>query len=471
MVKKVHYYFSFSLVNFKSPFTLIYLLLAATHLFAQNGSELSGSLSGFSQIDDADMLVNQYNGISYYVYDTVSADKNGQFDFNKKLREGFYELKVPAQGISHLIYANGKDDIDVSITNSKYKIDQAQFKDPENSALTELLSASQNLEIALNTLLEQFNPGQMDSMYLKKIGPHNQQVQGAYREFNKSVEKLKLKYPNTAVMNVFSSFYTIPLFDEDKIHGQFYDNQDAYMRDHFFDLWKLDDERVVRLPAIKSNIEKYFRYFAKKDYTFLIKTCDDLLNRAKTETIKKYLASVLMDFFSGVKEEDVVSHIVEDDLQGCLEGIDQNLINFNEKNLRGSQISELVLPSDERHWIDLASVYKSAPLTVLYFWTPDCIHCQEFHPVVAKVKKKYGKSINVYSVCLEDDKEKWKKAMSDFPKSFNNTIAFGDQKQKVAKDFGIHYTPMIYILNKSGEILEKGINGDDLEKSLKPYLQ
>ena len=438
---------------------------------AQNGSVVSGTIKGFTLQEKTDLTINRYNGYSFTVYETVLPNDEGKFKFDKELAEGFYQLTIPSQGIVCPFYSTGKNNVELSVVNTNYQIDKVEFIDVENKALTELLAASKRLEISLNTLSEKFDPRQLDSFYLKKIKPYNIEVQQAYREFNRKIEKLKIKYPETVVMNIFSSIYQLPLFDEDKRNNSFYDNQDAYMRDHFFDLWKSDDSRVVHLPEVKIKLEKYFRFFATKNHKFLTEKCDDIISYTKSVEVKLYLASLLIDFFTQVKENDVVAYIVENNLNGCLDGIDLDLINFNQNNLRGTKVSKLELPSESLQPVTLSTVYSKSKITVLYFWTPDCIHCRNLHPLVKSAKVKYGNNLAVFSVCMEDDEKKWKDVLSEFSLNFNNVIDSGEQRKQVKKLFYIKYTPMIYILNESGEILDKDLSSEDLEKSLNKFLK
>lgn len=445
-------------------------VVISANSFAQNGSSVSGKLTGFSVHEKTAVIINNYNGYEYAVYDTTSFGNKPEFNFQKKLSEGFYRLSIPSQGIVRPFYANGKNELNITILNKEFDAEKVQFSDVENQSLTELLAASKHLEVSLNTLNEEFDPRQLDSFYLKKIAPHNLKIQDAYRELNKKTELLKAKYPETVVMNLFSSFYRLPLFDEDKVHGKYYDNQDAYMRDHFFDLWKLDDTRIKYLPEVKLKLEKYFRFFAKKNDAFLMKKCDEIIGLTKNEDIKNHLSLLLIDFFSQVKEEDIVSHIMETHLHGCTDNLDLSLIHFNQNNQRGSNVSDIDLHSENGQLVSLASVYSTSKLTVLYFWTPDCSHCRNLHPVIKSLKYKYADKIAVYSVGLEDDKKKWIDTVNEFALNFSNVNASGEERKKVKQLFNIKYTPMIFLLSNSGEILEKDLYSEDLDEAVRTFL-
>lgn len=55
-----------------------------------------------------------------------------------------------------------------------------------------------------------------------------------------------------------------------------------------------------------------------------------------------------------------------------------------------------------------------AKYTVLFFWDPDCGHCQKAIPKLVEVYDKYkSMGIEVYAACTETDVNKWKKMIRD----------------------------------------------------------
>lgn len=449
----------------------IYFLLLSTGAISQNNCLVSGQLNGFSLTEKTGIVINRYNGYNYVLQESIQAGVTGAFNFKSPLSEGFYQLSIPSKGIVSPFYCNGVKNVTINVFNADLQMDRVKYTDEENITFNELQAASKHLEITLNTINEEFDPRQLDSFYLKKLPDHNSKVQQAYGDFNAAVTRIKAKYPTTLTATLFSSFYKLPLYSEDQLNSKNYDNQDAYMRDHFFDLWKLDDERITRLPEVKLKLEKYFRFFGSKKHAFLIKKCDEIISLTKNEKVKTYLASLLIDFFTQVKENDVVAHVVETNLHGCLDGVDLGLINFTQNNLRGTKVSELELPAEDLQPVKLSSVYSKSKVTLLYFYSSDCIHCQNFHPIAKGLKEKYGKDLAVYAVCMEDDEKKWRDAITEFGMNFNNVLAKGEQRKQVKQLFNIKFTPAVFLLNTSGEILDKDLTSEDIRESLAKFLK
>lgn len=452
-------------------FGLPVTILAIAAVAQSVGSRLSGKTEGFGLIEMQVLNLDQYNGFAFVTTDTTVSNNTGHFEFENLYGAGFYRLKIPVLGIDRDIYLNGQSDVEITIVNTGQGADEFHFEDAENRALKELLRADEHLEVALNTLLEHFNPAQIDSFYFQRVPSHNKKVLEAYRQFSASLANLRAKYPKTRTANLFASFFQVPLFDEDAEHGKYYDNQNAYMRDHFFDLWKLNEPDAIHLPEIKARIEKYFRYFAKRDHRSLTMACDNIVGRADNDEVRRHLASVLMEFFGTVKENDVVIHIVENILNGCLDGIDADQISFTRKNLRHTKVSDLVLPSENGIPLRLSDIYNMSDVTVLYFWTPDCIHCQDLHPYVKNVNEKFKGKVGIYSVCLEDDEQKWRDALNEHALNINTTVASDEGRKRVSEIFNISYTPMVFIIDGTGEIVDKDVQGEELMEKTKAFVE
>ena len=101
--------------------------------------------------------------------------------------------------------------------------------------------------------------------------------------------------------------------------------------------------------------------------------------------------------------------------------------------------------------------------TVLIFWDPDCSHCQKALP---KLKENYDKTlrqkgVEVFSVDIEDDTERWKKFIIENKLKWINT--HDKYKQSHLRDiYNISNTPIIYLLDENKTIKAKKIDVNQL---------
>jgi thiol-disulfide isomerase/thioredoxin len=122
-------------------------------------------------------------------------------------------------------------------------------------------------------------------------------------------------------------------------------------------------------------------------------------------------------------------------------------------NLIGVKGHDLVMDSFTGIFVSLYDIKKD--FTILYFWEPDCGHCQEATP---KLKAFYDKArnegIEIFAVCTQSDKAKWEKYIRD---NSLNWINGWDPRRVTNFDYyyNVQSTPTIYVLDRNKVIIAK----------------
>jgi len=156
---------------------------------------------------------------------------------------------------------------------------------------------------------------------------------------------------------------------------------------------------------------------------------------------------------------DWVTKEFKDDLKKQIDLIRPNLI--------GKKAQDLVMDSYKGIFVSLYDVTKE--FTILYFWEPDCGHCQVETP---KLKEYYDKakneSIEVFAVCTTADKAKWTKYIEDNKLTWINGW---DPKRESHFDYyyNVQSTPMVYILDKNKRIIAKKLAVEDIGSYIDNY--
>jgi len=444
--------------------------IATLPLCAQKNSQLIIA-SGLAAEKEFELVVESYNGFNNDYLGSVFLNSKHSLIFHSNLKEGVYRLSIPSMELSQFVYCNGSDNIELKIVSNKDQKEELVFGDLENLAYSDVNMARAALDEKLDAFLDGFNPSQIDSFYLSRLIHYQNIVQEAYRLFNNRLDDIASRYPNTFSAETLSLFFRIALFDDNDESKQFYDNQDAYFRDHFFDYWPMDDPNIRSIPEVRQNVDKYFRFYSERDYTSLVEASDRIINSSKNPLVKNHLSQVLIDFFSKVQEDEVVRYIVDKHMQGFTEELSTNGIMLNESQERAGYISEIYLPDFERNYISLSEIYTSSELTLIYFWSADCNSCQEIHPYVQNAKEIYKEELNVYSICLESNETKWRNIVDEFEDKTNMVIASGEDIVNIVQSFNIKFTPMLFIVDNNGLILDKDILPEQIENSIKTYLK
>ena len=108
-------------------------------------------------------------------------------------------------------------------------------------------------------------------------------------------------------------------------------------------------------------------------------------------------------------------------------------------------------------------------LVLLDFWASWCGPCRRENPAVVKLYNKYkSKGFEVFSVSLDQDRDRWIKAIKDdgllWP-SHVSDLRFW--QNEAAKLYGVQSIPNTVLIDKEGVIIARNLRGDALEARLK----
>jgi peroxiredoxin len=138
--------------------------------------------------------------------------------------------------------------------------------------------------------------------------------------------------------------------------------------------------------------------------------------------------------------------------------------------LLGKKAPALSLPDSSNNFHDL---YKqNNKFTILYFWDPNCGHCQKETPKLNDFyKEQKSKGVGIYSVSTDHPKD-WKKYIREKNLVFLNVCnAIGDKTvyYDLRKGYDVYSTPSIFVLNEKKEIIAKKLGVEQLGEFIDSY--
>jgi thiol-disulfide isomerase/thioredoxin len=109
------------------------------------------------------------------------------------------------------------------------------------------------------------------------------------------------------------------------------------------------------------------------------------------------------------------------------------------------------------------------------FWASWCGPCRGENPNVVKAYNKYkdkGKGFTVFSVSLDDDKDRWVKAIAADGLAWPNHVSdLQKWNNAAAAAYGVQSIPASFLLDPSGKIIGKNLRGPALEAKLAEVLK
>ena len=468
--------------HMKKFLSVIILSFTAFLLSAQDkkGFEISITVKG---LQDSSLFIAYHLGDKQYIKDTISLDNTGTgvFKGNQPLYRGIYMIVLPGnQYFEFLIsddqffsmscslkdYFNtltfsGSDEnsafLDyqkrwMSLQEEAGKLNQRVQLNKQNSDSLRILNAMQkaletNMKAYLNKVVTD-NNGNLLSVLVKSLLP---------------VEVPDFKIPaNTPNADSLLSL-----------------KEYLYNKDHFFDNLDLKDDRLIRTPILDAKLKSFFTDVVIQAPDSINKEIDKLIAKCKGNyDVFQYVSVFLFNHFreSEIMGHDAVMVKIADDiyLSGKADWVTESFISDLKKqidlirpNLIGKKAEDIVMNTYTGVYKSLYDINKD--FTILYFWEPNCSHCQVSTPILRDYYEKVkSQGIEVFAVCTQDDKTAWEKYIADNKLTWIN----GWDPQRLSHFdyyYNVQSTPLVYVLDKNKKIIAKKLAVEDIGPFIENY--
>jgi thiol-disulfide isomerase/thioredoxin len=109
------------------------------------------------------------------------------------------------------------------------------------------------------------------------------------------------------------------------------------------------------------------------------------------------------------------------------------------------------------------------------FWASWCGPCRQENPNVVKAYNQFkdkGKGFTVFSVSLDEDKDRWTKAIAADGLLWPNHVSDLQKWNNVAAAaYGVQAIPQSFLLDPQGKIIAKNLRGAELVAKLNEVLK
>lgn len=267
-------------------------------------------------------------------------------------------------------------------------------------------------------------------------------------------------------------FKLVAMFNGPKVPDEIEDKA-LYYRTHYWDNVDFSDHRLVNTPDLFNKMNYYFfGVLYRADMDTICKYADNVLKRIESDTLmlRYFMDYIMPRYYRSTKNigwDATWCYLVRKYyLTGkCAWATPSDIANkrqtceFLEKSLIGAIGTELWMADtnqfeDPNKWI--SSHRFPQKYVILWFWDPDCHHCQE---QTATLKTLYdslsaagNKIFEVYAIGYEADVKKWKNYVRDHQLPFVN-VGGPNVNVDYQEAYNVHGAPTMIILNEERRII------------------
>lgn len=236
----------------------------------------------------------------------------------------------------------------------------------------------------------------------------------------------------------------------------------------------------ARLAALDERLEKYFRTLEPERIEVKNRECDLLIESAKDSLLRRHIALKIYDHYLEspvMGDEAVAIHLTDKwfapgliDMGGDGVLLDARVYaDFNRQSLLGMRAPSVVMETPEGNKVEVGG--SAGRYRVLFFYDTECSKCKlETVLLRAKLNSKNW-PIDVYAIYTGDDARGWKEwRETKFAVRAPNTSVIHLWDPEVGSDYQMKYgviqTPRMFLLDRSGVIIGRGMDTRALEQLL-----
>jgi peroxiredoxin len=425
------------------------------------GASVRGSIANAEKQKKVYLFVIQ--GDMIFPKDSMTI-KGNKFEFKSKgesFPRGMYKVGFSGQNASMVILSN--EDVEMLIDAKAWE--KAVFKNSaENKLYAEYRDLGESLKYQMRILDQKYQN-------LSPMAQTNPQgFQAAVQNLRKQVDSLMRNQQE----KIFVWKQTNPGLFMTRVL-EFNLNDAAATPETFITNAQLEDEELLRTDLWENRVSSYFQRFGENDADKWVILADQVVTMSKEKTISREIAlrsagkALLPLEQNGLNAGYDLAKRYTKEFPGPASSAFIKQFTPGPPAV-GEMAPDIQLADKDGKIVPLSSM--KGKVVLLDFWASWCGPCRMENPNVLKAYNHFkDKGFTVFSVSLDQNKDKWQAAIAKDGLVWENHVSdlkgWGSAGAALYQVRGI---PATFLLDKNGKIIAKNLRGSALDEKLKELL-
>ncbi len=419
-------------------------------------------------------LVGIY-GDRNYLADSAVVDASGHFEIRRKnqLPAGFYTFLLPGgnKNFSILVDKDQRFKIRASATDIAGTMQVDGSLNTELFYKNYLFQAKQDPE--LSQLAEQMRGKPESAPEFQKAKERQNQI---LDERKAHLEDLYKKYPDAFFTKFKKAGQNPDLTYPRKAKGDL-DTLRQLMtyRGQFWQTVDFSDTRLLYTPVVGNKLRRYIKEMTPQNRDSIIAVADPLIRKVMPyKTYFQFFANWIAMQYENTKTtvmdgEGVYVHVIQNfftpelafwDKRENLEKLQKHVWEMEASLMgkKGPDVKAQDLSGNMKSLYDM-----TAPLVVVFMFSPDCEHCQKDAPKIQEIARNWkSRGVDFFGIGVNTTLEELKPFVQKH--GFQFPVVFDPTNRAIYAKYYVDITPELYILNKDRIIVAKNLKAEQLEE-------
>jgi thiol-disulfide isomerase/thioredoxin len=408
-------------------------------------------------------------------------DKTFTIDFPRLPYAQFYYLTVneDAQIFKPLIIVNENN---FKLTGPCYNIAQTKtIGSTINESLVDAQSKMNTLKIEMGNIINEYRANYNDVNKRKEIESKMGLIDNKKINLLDSLKRVNPLVGKIIAMDMYISY-------QNSKFAKGYKSELEYFGNEYFHYVDFDDKQYNDIPILYDYVKSYAAVMSQlglKDSEQKL-YFDNLLKKTTTgsKVNKLVMNAIISTYLEQMTPKQAgetgnftyaknlldygmvyLKNYSNDDPQTS-QKITQ-MIGQIKWNMTGIPADEIVMNGLDDKPLKLSSL--KGKVVLIDFWASWCGPCRRENPNVVALYKKYKeKGFEIFSVSLDNSKERWQQAINDDGLIWPSHVSdLQHWNNAAAKLYGVSSIPQTVLLDKNGVIIARNLRGEQLTEKLK----